>query len=329
MIKLITQAVCSIPVPLPNNPLKELNAYLIMGRERNLLIDTGFRAPECRDAVDRGLAEAGVSMDNTDIFLTHLHSDHTGLVPELAAEGSKVFVSREDLLRLRKYAQINGWADSDAAFKQEGFPPALLDELVEKNPARKYAPLPFDGYTPVENGLTLSCGGMELEVIATPGHTPGHLCLYDRGQKLMFLGDHVLFDITPNITSWLGFPNSLKRYLESLALVEGYEVEIPLPAHRGVSASLRERIASIRLHHMARLDEALDIVVNDPGMTAYEIAGYMSWKIRSRNWREFPVAQKWFAVGEAIAHLDYLLEEGRVKRSLTGGVHRYFGTEEP
>ena len=78
-----------VPVPLPGNPLKNLNAYLIRG-PRNLLVDTGFRQEACRQALAAGLAELEVSMADTDIFLTHLHSDHAGLAPEFLAPTSRL-----------------------------------------------------------------------------------------------------------------------------------------------------------------------------------------------------------------------------------------------
>ena len=60
-------------------------------------------------------------------------------------------------------------------------------------------------------------------------------------------------------------------------------------------------------------------------MTAYEIAGRMKWKIRARNWEEFPVTQKWFAVGEAMSHLDYLRTRGRIRRQKDAdGFLRYY-----
>lgn len=85
-----------IPVPLPNNPLRELNCYLIRGKDRSLLIDTGFRQETCRRALFDGLQELNVRMEDTDIFLTHLHSDHTGLLPEVASASSRVFIDDLD-----------------------------------------------------------------------------------------------------------------------------------------------------------------------------------------------------------------------------------------
>ena len=91
MVTEIIPGLYSIAVPLPNNPLKSLNAYVITG-ERNLLIDTGFRQDACREALLSGLQTLGVSMEHTDIFLTHLHSDHTGLAPEIRGRGTRIYI---------------------------------------------------------------------------------------------------------------------------------------------------------------------------------------------------------------------------------------------
>jgi glyoxylase-like metal-dependent hydrolase (beta-lactamase superfamily II) len=76
MTEKIIENIYRIFVPLPKNPLKNLNAYLIKG-EKNLLIDTGFNMPECRRALMEGLSELDAEPGKTDIFLTHLHSDHS------------------------------------------------------------------------------------------------------------------------------------------------------------------------------------------------------------------------------------------------------------
>lgn len=92
-IREVLPEVFRIPVPLEGNPLKELNSYLFRGsreaKQRNLLVDTGFRTEGCKKALLKGLWRSGVSMEDTDILLTHLHADHSGNAPELTgrAEG--------------------------------------------------------------------------------------------------------------------------------------------------------------------------------------------------------------------------------------------------
>lgn len=104
MVTKIASGLYAIAVPLPNNPLKNLNAYVVTG-SRNLLIDTGFRQKECRDALLSGLQELGISMEHTDIFLTHLHSDHTGLAPEIRGKDTKIFIGEKDHFPYARAAQ--------------------------------------------------------------------------------------------------------------------------------------------------------------------------------------------------------------------------------
>ena len=87
--------------------------------------------------------------------------------------------------------------------------------------------------------------------------------------------------------------------------------------------TIKERVKALREHHERRIAEALRIVTENPGLTPYEIAGRMQWKIRSRSWEEFPLAQKFFAVGETVAHLDYLRLRGKVVHETVKGKNRY------
>lgn len=162
----------------PGNPLKSLNAYVITG-QRNLLVDTGFRQEACRQALLSGLAELGISMDNTDIFLTHLHSDHTGLAPEIRGRSTRIYIGAEDLSHMPGKHSTFQWADSDERFAAEGFPRDLLAILTERNPAQGLSPIPYDGYLPVQPGDVFSYGRHWFKAIVTPGHTPGHMCLWE------------------------------------------------------------------------------------------------------------------------------------------------------
>mgnify|MGYP001774957674 FL=1 len=71
------------------------------------------------------------------------------------------------------------------------------------------------------------------------------------------------------------------------------------------------------------IENAWETVRRRPGLTAYEIAGHMAWSIRCRSWEDFPLTQKFFAVGEALAHLDYLEARGRVERRERAGKWTY------
>ena len=210
-----------LDIPLVGNPLKNLNSYLITG-ERNLLIDTGFRQVPCREAMDRQLRQIGVDMDRTDIFLTHLHSDHAGLAPELVRPGCRIYISGVDLPGLEDAMSPRRWQRLYRDYEHNGFPPEETATLWHGNPAQNAGASRWDPslYTPLADGAELIYGSHHLRCILTPGHTPGHLCLYEPERRWLFCGDHVLFHITPNICRWSGVADSLGDYLESLARIK-------------------------------------------------------------------------------------------------------------
>lgn len=323
MAEQITNDLWRLDIPLVGNPLKNLNSYLITG-ERCLLIDTGFREPVCREAMERQLAEIGVDRERLDIFLTHLHSDHAGLAPELIRSGGRIFIGRTDGIRMAGYQDPAVWRTMYTEYQEEGFSRAEMEALWNSNPAQNAGPLPYGDYVYLEDGDILSYGGHTLRCVLTPGHTPGHLCLYGADCGWLFSGDHILFHITPNICRWGGVADSLGDYLNSLERVTNLPVSRLLPAHRAETGDLRRRVEELEAHHERRIANALETVRKAPGLTAYDIAGCMAWIIRCRNWTEFPLTQKFFAVGEAMAHLDYLTARGQVLRRKEWGYYRYF-----
>lgn len=316
-----------LDIPLVGNPLKNLNSYLITG-ERSLLIDTGFRQQPCREAMERQLSEIGVDRDRLDIFCTHLHSDHTGLAPELIRPGCRIYIGAIDGPGLARGADSSYWEELSQEYILDGFSPEEMAELWGTNPSKTSAPPWREGlYTYLKDGAELHYGGHTLRCILTPGHTPGHLCLYDPDLQRLFSGDHILFHITPNICRWAGVDDSLGDYLNSLDKISALEVRALYPAHRAETGNLQERIAQLKSHHARRLEDALDAVRGTPGLTAYEIAGRMAWSIRCRSWEEFPLTQKFFAVGETMAHLDRLAVLGKIHFRKLGGKRCYFPTD--
>ena len=303
-----------LDIPLEGNPLKNLNSYLIVGGERSLLIDTGFRQDSCRRALTDQLDETGVDRRNLDIFLTHLHSDHTGLAPDFVGDCGTIYISETDGAGLRLGLTDDYWHRMYEEYLREGFPKEEIDRLWLANPAQGAAPRNWgEDCVHLRDGDRLSYGGVTLRCILTPGHTPGHMCLYGEEPQWLFSGDHVLFHITPNICRWASMPDALGSYLESLDAIRDLPVRMLLPAHRKETGPLDLRVRQLTEHHRHRLEEVLGIVGAEPGLTAYAVAERMQWSIRS-SWRQFPVQQKFFAVGECMAHLDHLRCQGKIRR---------------
>ena len=312
-----------LDIPLEGNPLKNLNSYLIVGADRSILIDTGFRQDSCRQALTEQLAETGVDRERLDVFLTHLHSDHTGLAPEFVGSRGNIYISAIDGKGLLAGLTDTYWQRIYREYVKEGFPQEEIDRLWRANPAQGAAPRDWGRHCLLlRDGDRLTCGGITLRCILTPGHTPGHLCLYGEEPGWLFSGDHVLFHITPNICRWESMPDALGSYLESLKALRGLPVSLLLPGHRREAGSLDLRIRQLEEHHAHRLEEVRDIILKKPGLTAYEIAGRMRWSVRPL-WPEFPIQQKYFAMGECLAHLDYLEHCREILRLEQNGMNRY------
>lgn len=319
MLTKVTEHIYKKVVPLPNNPLREINAYIITG-SKNLLIDTGFNRPECEEALKSAFEELGIV--NTDLFITHLHSDHCGLVPKFSTKSSTIYASETDGELINFEVGNLYWRMLDDLFIKYGFPKAAFGRNTDIHPGRKYCHDERVDFTYVSEGDVLKYGEYEFEVILTPGHTPGHACLYDAKKKILFCGDHILGTITPNICIELGVENPLKDYLESLAKIEKLDVQLLLTAHGTPIADMYGRIKELQRHHEERLEEVLQVLGNQ-WKTSYMVAGDMTWEIDCKDWDDFPAPQKWFATGEAISHLQYLFFTGKIAREENNGIYYY------
>ena len=314
MIEEILPNLYRIEVPLPRSPLQATNSYIIKGQGRNLIIDTGWNHEKSRGVLSSGLKELDVDSKKTDFFVTHLHADHLGLVSVLATDTSTVYFNKPDA------DVINLSSNWDRNFNFagiHGFPEDENKKAMENHPGRKYTSIGRPDFHIVQEGDTVSIGDYSFRCIETPGHTRGHLCLYEPDKKIFMSGDHILIDITPNISLWSDDEDPLAEYLNSLGKVYDLDVELVLPGHRSIFKNHKERIQELKHHHRARADEVLSILKKGNN-NAYQVASQMSWDIDYKSWELFPPQQKWFAFGEAMAHLKYLEEKGEVQQQRQG-----------
>jgi glyoxylase-like metal-dependent hydrolase (beta-lactamase superfamily II) len=257
-----------------------------------------------------GLQELDVDPGATDFFITHLHADHFGLVSKLVSDTGKVFFNRPDSEIIEAWG---GWEPMIRYGGMNGFPEELLRAALNSHPGYRFHSDWVPELSILRDGDTIGVGDFSFRCIETPGHTRGHTCLYEPSARILIAGDHVLEDITPNIQCWSDSENPLQSYLESLDKVRELDVDLVLPGHRRLFTNLRERIDELKHHHERRAEEALSIL-KDGAQTAYAVASMMTWDIECDSWAAFPIAQKWFATGEAISHLRYLEEMNRIRR---------------
>jgi glyoxylase-like metal-dependent hydrolase (beta-lactamase superfamily II) len=299
-----------IKVPLPGSPLKATNCYAIKGTERSLIIDTGWNREDCLTALVSGLKECGVDFRQADFFITHMHADHSGLVSTLAGEGARIYFGWADA-EIMKSTAPGHWEEQIEFARKCGFPGDELEKALGGHPGRRYSPGTSLNLSVAKEGDTISIGDYLFQCIETPGHTQGHICLYEPSKKIFLCGDHILVDITPNITLNSEERNPLKEYLMSLDKVYDLDAELVLPGHRSIFRDHKKRIRELKQHHQTRLEEIISILSKGK-QNVFQIASQMTWDIDYKSWDSFPSSQKWFAFGEAMAHLKYLEEEGKV-----------------
>lgn len=312
-------------IPLKGNPLKSLNCFIIKGEEGNLIIDTGFSTKEIEDIMMEAIKALNLDLKKTSLFLTHLHSDHTGLAGFLEKKGLKVYMSKVDGELLKSGISIEGefWSKT----YEYGMLQGLMEDKVslETHPGFKFQSPEFFNYTPVEPGEIFRIGDYNFEIIDLQGHTPGIVGLYEKDHKILFCGDHILGKITPNITFWgFEYGDMLGKYIDSLDKVYDMDIKYLFSSHRLLIDNHRERIDEIKNHHEKRLNEALNTLKKYGSSTVRTVTKNMHWDISTKNWDVFPNSQKWFAAGEAHAHLERLRALGKADYLINDGLLYYY-----
>ncbi|MDP6605093.1 MAG: MBL fold metallo-hydrolase [Dehalococcoidia bacterium] len=171
----------------------------------------------------------------------------------------------------------------------------------------------------LEDGEALEFDGWSFEAVWTPGHTPGHLCLYERNHRLMFTGDHVLPHITPNVSLHQDQEGSspLADFRSSLRKVAAYDTALALPAHEFNIRDLPARAHGLIEHHDERLDEVRH-AIGDSASTASDVSSRVHWN--TGPFANFDIFSKRSALGETLSHLVVLEDTGRVRRVESDGL---------
>lgn len=326
MIKEVYKNIYQATFPLTGNPLKSINIFVIKTDQGNMIIDTGFNNEENRKNMDDLIKELDLDLASTKLFLTHLHSDHVGLAKYLEDKGiAEIYLSKVDGEILESGISLSGiqWQNILKNAKVQGLMKENLD--INNHPGFKNRPKDTFTYTPLEPGQSLRLGEFSFEILDEAGHTPGMVGLLEKDKKILFCGDHILGKITPNITYWGDeYGDSLGIYLENIKKVKDLDIDYLFSSHRFLVDDVNKRIDELINHHKERLKDTLRIIKKLGEADTREITSQMSWDIRAKGWEDFPESQKWFAVGEAAAHLKHLVKEGEIKERVgSDGVYYY------
>ncbi|RNF39260.1 MBL fold metallo-hydrolase [Planococcus salinus] len=296
-----------IRVELPFR-LNHVNCFMAEGIDGWTVIDTGLNNDYTRELWEEQIGTKEIS----DLLLTHYHPDHFGHAGSLQKKtGAKVSMSKTDAL-----AGLSSWQDEvietiPANYRACGIPEDKSIQMTENTAGFQdlVFPLPeVDRY--FKEGESVVIGRYEYEVIFTPGHSDGMVCFYNKEQNVLFSADHILPKITPNISYWFhGDENPLKTYYQSLEKMKELDAELVIPSHHQPFYGANKRIDELMKHHNERLEETLDTVTE--GRTVYEACEQL-FK------RPLTVHETRFAVGETLAHLEFLRHSGDCGRRKEG-----------
>jgi len=309
-------------VPLPID-LNHINVWLLDAGDGCVLVDTGMASEIVKDAWLLIDEEVLSHKPLRAIFITHIHPDHIGLaswlqqrfaVPVLMSKrtheqaqlllGGKVTSANDEA---EAFFRTNGVADLSTV--RGMFSPARFARLASGLPEVARHVIDEEVLQWGENGWV---------VLETNGHAEGHLCLFDARHELLISGDQVLPTISSNISfTWRGSdPNPLHSFLTSLRRLRDLPAEtLVLPSHGLPFRGLHQRVDDLVQHHEEQLDKLANACVSPK--TAAEIFPVMFR-------RELKGMHLYLALGEALAHLEYLVHAGRVERSSDAdGINRY------
>lgn len=324
----IARGIYQLKIPIPDNPLGHLNSYLIEGKDGWLMVDTGWNTDDAFDVLRAELRAPGISLtDITTIIVTHVHPDHFGLVGRIKqmSPHTKLMTHRWEAnlieSRYMKFAELQD--KMEALLKSHGVPSVSVPQLGSASmPALKFVTMSLSDH-PLYGGEIISTGIYDIEVIWTPGHSPGHICLYEPQNKFLFSGDHILPGITSNISYHVeSGDNPLGDYLYALHKLENIPVASILPAHEDIFTDLHGRINEIYAHHNNRIGEIVQAIAHNP-QHAYDISSQVTWNTAKRGRENLNPLHRRIAVLETVAHLEYMRREGKVKRISRNGLFIY------
>ena len=302
-------------MPLPF-ALDHINLWLLKEADSITQIDCGYGDAATRELWTEHFKTTLDGRPITRIVATHCHPDHLGNAKWLSDRfGAAVAMTEAEFLAAHAIIDqraTHGVTDTCALFRRHGMSDDHVTALAARgNHYKNGVPEAPQHFERLISGDAFSAGGTTWRVIPGFGHSPEHAALHAQERGVLIAGDMLLPKITTNVAVWPVEPDGdpLARFLNSLTAFELLPPDtLVLPWHglpfRGISL----RVAQLRAHHAARLNELAEAVVS--AQAPQSAADVIPVLFR----RPLDMQQRFFAMGEAIAHLNHLWHAGRIKR---------------
>jgi glyoxylase-like metal-dependent hydrolase (beta-lactamase superfamily II) len=253
------------------------------------------------------------------IVNTHSHPDHIGGDAEIQKRShAEIAIHPLEAVALRDPSKF--WTEETAKAKElitmSGVPKLMerlmTSGLLTRGRLGTGVPERTEVSLLLTDSSTIDLGPFSLQVVHTPGHTPGHIALHNPNTGILFSGDHILQETTPNVQNLTSFIESLNRVLQ-------LDPRTALPGHEGLIHEPRRRILELLEHHRARERAFLGLVRGSRGKTLYQLA--------SEYWGLLSPRHLTLALREARAHLAKLAKEGLVTEEWEGNTLLYLPSE--
>ncbi len=306
-----------LPTPFPVGPV---TVYLADAPGEPLtLLDTGPRTPETQSALEEGLAALGyVPADLERIIISHAHADHFGLAADLVAlSGAQVWTHARNAPALADYVADRARRHAFYAdiLRRAAVPLQVVDALRRATQGVNRFARPVAVDATLADGDTLQLAGRRWQVLHTPGHTGGLICLYEPQSRILLSSDHLLADISSNAVleppppGRKERPRSLALYLASLRRVAALGAARALPGHGPVISDVTALATQRLAFHKGRAEQVLTILRG---------GAQTVWDVVQALFPDREPLDTFLAVSEVIGHLDLLEMEGRVRRETAG-----------
>lgn len=305
-----------VPTPYPVGPT---NSYLIK-KKPYTLIDPGCETDEAKEVLLAGLEREGVKPEEIErIVLTHYHNDHCGLAYWLhGINGAEIFVHQNEFRKLQP--DYDYYGERMTFLQEAGLSQEELYEIFEDKDPVPDPILPEKGVTLVNGGEVWDYEDRQIKIIHVPGHSNGHIGLFDEDNQVYFSGDFILKNITPNPLmepKEQGSPERLpvlSQYINCVELFAELPIRVVLPGHGGLIKGNAEITANLVRHHLKRLEHYQSLI------RGREISAHQLMKVIYPDSKGYGI---FLAISEILAHLDLLTTDGLLTVSKRDGICYY------